>query len=83
MQEVTEGVPHGSILGPLLFTLYINNLSDNTNKSVQVYADDSTIMASDKSVAMLDNKLTENIKQMESGWIKINYHYIVAKQKHS
>ena len=40
---VNGGVPHGSILGPTLFLLYINNLSDDVVYNIAIYADDTTL----------------------------------------
>ena len=46
MALMKHGVPHGSILGPLLFIVFINDLPLLVSSSIDLYADDMTVTAS-------------------------------------
>ena len=38
-----SGVPQGSVLGPILFVIFINDLPDNIHSTVHLFADDSVL----------------------------------------
>ena len=43
--KVTSGIPQGSVLGPLLFVAYINDLPRNAKNNVRIFADDTKLFA--------------------------------------
>ena len=65
-------MPRGSILGPLLFILYINDISLHLeNSSIDLYADDSTLYAYGDSNREIENKLQTNISSIVN-WCSTN-----------
>ena len=71
-KEILNGVPQGSVLGPLLFNLFINDLFLVVeNCDVRNYADDNSLSVSDISIKNIINKLAADILILEN-WFKNN-----------
>lgn len=57
-QEVKRGVPQGSILGPLLFILYLNDISNCSDFFKYIlFADDTNLLSYNKTLKELEKKL--------------------------
>ena len=59
--NVVRGVPQGTVLGPLLFNIYVNELSQSTNCRITQYADDTCIFVSGKDVSLICDQLAGGI----------------------
>jgi hypothetical protein len=69
---VLTGVPQGSILAPLLFVVYFNDLAKCvSHSSIIVYADDTVIFVSDKNISDIQHKLTCDLDNI-SKWCADN-----------
>ena len=88
--ELILGVPQGSVLGPLLFNIYINDLFYLTELTdVCNYADDTTFHACDSNLDDLIRRLEHDsvlaIEWFESNYMKLNQdkcHFLLSGHKH-
>ena len=72
MEKVQSGVPQRSILGPLLFLLYVSDLPLYLHETIsELYADDTTIHTSNKSVHVINNKLQNDLVQLKKNGVRI------------
>ena len=65
------GVPQGSILGPLLFLIFFNDLPACIKSPVDTYADDTTVTAAGKHIEDIEQQLSVDCDRL-SKWMKSN-----------
>ena len=69
---IKMGVPQGSILGPLLFSIYVNSMPNCiSNGIIDMYADDTTLSVSGATAHEVEQKLTLALNEVMT-WITKN-----------
>ena len=61
--KITCSVPQGSILGPILFLCFMNDMPKSLSAVLFQYADDSAILVSNTNISTIKTKLNENLKE--------------------
>jgi ribonucleases P/MRP protein subunit RPP40 len=63
--EVKNGIPQGSVLGSILFLIYVNDIDDGTSSKILKFADDTKLyrkLETDSDIVQLQHDLTNLFK---------------------
>ena len=77
---ISCGVPQGSILGPLLFLVYINDMSLSLNCMLSLYADDSALLFSHRDSSVIAERLSMALGACKK-WLVDNFPSMLEKLK--
>lgn len=69
--QVKKGVPQGSILGPLLYLLYTNEITEVSQEHLILYADDTSMIISENSWNEATERACETMRVLQ-GWFQDN-----------
>ena len=79
-RNITCGVPQGSILGPALFILFVNDMPDSVqNSKISQYADDTVLYASGENEADIAVNLNFDLGRLTK-WCRENKLHINSKK---
>ena len=62
--DTKAGIPQGSILRPLFFLLYINDLTENLNSNPKLFADDTSLFSIVNNVAQSNSRLSSDLTKI-------------------
>ena len=66
---LNAGVPQGSVFGPLLFLIYVNDIADSLLSTTRLFADDSSLAVSSENNSDIENILNSDLRTI-THWSK-------------
>ena len=66
MLDIRAGVPQGSRLGPLLFLIYMNDITDDIESDILIFADDTSLFVSETDPAETEEILNRDLQKISS-----------------
>ena len=78
MELIEWGVPQGSVLGPLLFLIFINDIPHASELGTWLFADDTSLVASAINLSLLQSKMNREVEKVQD-WLlanKLSVHYV-------
>ena len=81
--SINCGVPQGSILGPLLFLIYVNDMPQAVDSELYLYAGDSCLMYQHKDLKVINEKLCDDFSKLCDWFVdnKLSIHFGEDKTK--
>ena len=64
--DVQAGVPQGSLLGPLLFLIFINDLPDNLVSNPKLFADDISLFSTVTDPNVTANQINNDLRNLST-----------------
>ena len=78
---ITWGVPQGSVLGPLLFLLYVNDIyCSSTKLKFYLFADDTNVLHSHKDLKSLEKEMNAELNNVYQ-WLISNKLTLISKKQ--
>ena len=80
---MSGSISHGSILGPLLFLIYVNDPPQAVKPNLILYADDSCLKYRHRDIAKIEKRLNEDFETICYWFVdnKLSIHFWNAKTK--